>query len=159
MRWWWLAWSWPRSLEFKPTSVEQTLGSLGSTEGFQDSAYLIESTVLFAIQLVRVVLSSLVMQTVFTVFTGPMVGVTFVNGIHEMLNAIIISVYFYFFCFTDDINLALGHRTNNYLVRTSMRLFDDEESFKEIVGSLSFNNPQVIRIPRHNHFGKWVTVA
>ena len=75
-------------------------------------------------------LSNLVMQTVFTVFTGPMVGVTFVNGIHEMLNAIIISVYFYFFCITDDINLALGHRTNNYLVRTSMRLFDDEESFK-----------------------------
>ena len=101
-----------------------------------------------------------VMQTVITVFTGPMVGVIFVNGIHKMLNAIIISVYFYFFfCFTDDINLALGHRTNNYLVRTSMRLFDDEESFKEVVGSLCFNNPQVIRIPRHNHFGKWVTVV
>ena len=47
---------------------------------------------LFAIQLVRIVLTS----------TGPVVGMDLVIGIHEMLNVIIRSFHFYFFCFTDD---------------------------------------------------------
>ena len=43
---------------------------------------------LFAIQLVRIVLTS----------TGPVAGRDLVIGIHEMLNVIIRSVHFYFFC-------------------------------------------------------------
>ena len=51
---------------------------------------------LFAIQLVRIVLTS----------TELVVGMNFVIGIHKMLNVIIRSVYFYFFFFTDDNYLA-----------------------------------------------------
>ena len=51
---------------FKPTSVERTLGSLGSTEGSKIRHIIfiiIESGMtLFAIQLIRVVLSSMVAQ-------------------------------------------------------------------------------------------------
>ena len=43
---------------------------------------------LFAIQLVRIVFTS----------TGPVAGRDLVIGIHEMLNVIIRSVHFYFFC-------------------------------------------------------------
>jgi TRAP-type mannitol/chloroaromatic compound transport system permease small subunit len=54
-------------LEFKPTSVERTLGSLSSTGGSKLRHIIfiiIESGMaLFAIQLVRVVLTSLVAQT------------------------------------------------------------------------------------------------
>ena len=53
--------------------------------------------VLFAIQLVRVVLTSLMMQTVFTDITGPLVGMELVIGIHEMFNVIIKSFLFYIF--------------------------------------------------------------
>ena len=88
-------------LEFKPTSVERTLGSLGSTEGSKLRHVIfiiIESgMVLFAIQLVRVVLTSLMMQTVFTDITGPLVGMELVIGIHEMFNVIIKSFLFYIF--------------------------------------------------------------
>ena len=93
-------------LEFKPTSVERTLGSLGSTEDSKLRHVIfivIESgMVLFAIQLVRVVLTSLMMQTVFTDITGPLVGMELVIGIHEMFNVIIKSFLFYIFSFTDD---------------------------------------------------------
>ena len=88
-------------LEFKPTSVERTLGSLGSTEGSKLRHVIfiiIESgMVLFAIQLVRVVLTSLMMQTVFTDITGPLVGMELVIGIHEMFNVIIKLFLFYIF--------------------------------------------------------------
>ena len=56
---------------------------------------------LFAIQLVRVVITSLVATPV--VQTPPtLIALDFVIGIHKMLNAIIIFVDFYFFCFTDS---------------------------------------------------------
>jgi hypothetical protein len=101
-------------LEFKPTSVEQTLGSLGSTGGSKLRHIIfiiIESGMaLFAIQLIRVVLSILVAQSVLTGLTGPQVGMEIVIVIHQMLNVIIISVHFYFFCFTDDIYLARASR-------------------------------------------------
>jgi hypothetical protein len=55
---------------------------------------------LFAIQLVRVVLSCLELN--------PTTGLAFnlTIGINQMLNVIIISVHFYIFCFTNDIYLA-----------------------------------------------------
>jgi len=109
--------------EFKPTSVERTLGSLGSTEGSKLRHIIfiiIESGMaLFAIQLVRVVLSSLVAQP-WLALSGPLYGMQLIIGIHEMFNGLAPTII---------------------LVRTSMRLsFDDEESFKEVVGSLSFNH-------------------
>ena len=101
-------------LKLKPTSVERTLGSLGSTDSLkiqQIIFIIIESGMaLFAIQLVRVLLTSLVMQTVPTALTGPVVGTELIIGIHEMLNVIIRSVYFYFFCFTNDTYLARASR-------------------------------------------------
>ena len=95
-------------LEFKPTSVERTLGSLSSTGGSKLRHIIfiiIESGMaLFAIQLVRVVLSIVNLQTGSTKFVGPVIGIEFVIGIHEMLNVIIIrSVHFDLFCFTNDI--------------------------------------------------------
>jgi hypothetical protein len=80
-------------LEFKPTSVERTLGSLSSTGGSKLRHVIfiiIESGMaLFAIQLVRVVLQVLVAQTDDTVFTGPWAGMQLVIVIHQMLNVII----------------------------------------------------------------------
>ena len=86
---------------FKPTSVERTLGSLGSTEGSKIRHIIfiiIESGMtLFAIQLIPVVLSSMVAQAVNTAYTGPLpvAGMELVIGIHQILNVIIISVHFY----------------------------------------------------------------
>ena len=95
-------------LEFKPTSVEQTLGSLGSMEGSKLRHIIfiiIESGMtLFAIQLVRVVLAILVMQTDLAMQTGvtrAYIGMQLIIAIHEMFNVIIRSVYFYFFRFND----------------------------------------------------------
>jgi hypothetical protein len=92
-------------LNFKSTSVERTLGSLSSAGGRQLRHIvfiIIESgTALFAIQLVRIVLICLVdsEQNVSNEVTGPLVGMEIVIVIHEMLNVIIRSVHFYFFCF------------------------------------------------------------
>jgi hypothetical protein len=101
-------------LEFKPTSVEQTLGSLSSTGGSKLRHIIfiiIESGMaLFAVQLVRVVLTSLVAQIENTEFTGPAVGMELVIGIHQMLNVTIRSVHLYHFCLTDDIYLARASR-------------------------------------------------
>ena len=60
---------------------------------------------LFAIQLDRVVPTSLwaVQQTDTPAIL--LMALNLVYGIQEMLNVIIRSVYFYFFCFTDDIYL------------------------------------------------------
>ena len=88
---------------FKPTFVERTLGSLGSTEGSKIRHIIfiiIESGMtlqLFAIQLIRVVLSSMVAQAVNTAYTGPLpvAGMELVIGIHQIFNVIIISVHFY----------------------------------------------------------------
>jgi hypothetical protein len=71
-------------LEFKPTSVERTLGSSTGGSKLQHILFIVieSGMALFAIQLVRVVLSCLDLESVFTVI-----------GIHEMLNVI---VHFYF---------------------------------------------------------------
>jgi hypothetical protein len=73
-------------LEFKPTSVERTLGSLNSTGGSKlrhITFIIIESGVaLFAIQLVRVVLGNVDTQTALS-------GQHFVISIHQMLNVTI----------------------------------------------------------------------
>jgi hypothetical protein len=90
-------------LEFKSTSVERTLGSLGSTGGSKLRHIIfiiIESGMaLFAIQLARVVVSILAEQSVLTQagLTGLrlQVGLEIVIVTHQMLNVIIISVHFY----------------------------------------------------------------
>ena len=96
-------------LEVRATSVEQTLGSLSSTRGSKLRHIIfiiIESGMaLFAIQLVRVVITSL-----FELQGGPVpprlvIASDFVISIHQALNVIIIFVYFYYFCFTDDVYL------------------------------------------------------
>jgi hypothetical protein len=105
-------------LEFRPTSVERTLGSLSSTGRFKLRHVIfiiIESGMaLFTIQLVRVVLTTLTRmpQTVSNGITvnGPLIGINLVIGIHQMLNVILRSVHFDFFCFTDDIYLARASR-------------------------------------------------
>jgi hypothetical protein len=100
------------SLEFKPTSVERTLGSFGGGSKLRHLIFIIieSGMALFVIQLVRVVISILADKTPTTVFAGPMVGMELVIPIHQMLNVIIRSVHFYFFCFTDVIYLARASR-------------------------------------------------
>ena len=102
-------------LELKPTSVERSWGSLGSTEGskFRRNIFIIieSGMALCAIQLVRVVLSCLPLQTPSTVFTGPLVGMQLVTGIHQVLNAIIRSAFF--------ISASFGLLMNIYLARAS----------------------------------------
>jgi hypothetical protein len=84
-------------LEFKPTSVEQTLGSLNSTRlsklGHIIFIIMESGMALFAIQLVRVVLTSLDEQ-LGTDVNVLWFGMEFVIGIHEMLNVIIRSDLF-----------------------------------------------------------------
>jgi hypothetical protein len=105
-------------LGLKSTSVERTLGSLSSTGGSKLRHVIfiiIESGMaLFAIQLVRVVLTILLAQTESSGFTGPWVGTELVIPIHQMFNVIIRSVYFYFLCFTDDIYLARASRQQSF---------------------------------------------
>jgi hypothetical protein len=107
-------------LEFKPTSVERTLGSssLGGGSKLRHILFIIieSGMALFAVQLVRIVLTVLVAQ----VQAGPedtqlvpgpvLAGMNLAIGIQEMFNVIIRSVPFYFFCFTDDIYLARASR-------------------------------------------------
>ena len=106
--------------EFMPTSVERTLGSLSSssTEGpkLPHVVFIIieSGMVLFAIQLIRIVFTSLVTHTGFTV-RWLVFGMQFVIGIHEMLNVITWSVRFYFFCLLMTFTW-LGHCTNNYSI-------------------------------------------
>jgi hypothetical protein len=110
-------------LEFKPTSVEQTLGSLNSTGGSKLGHIIfiiIESGMtLFAVQLVRVVLISLAEQQlelgteVSGPTAGPLAGLYLVIGIHEMLNVIIRSLHSTTFVLLMTFTW-LGHRANNY---------------------------------------------
>jgi hypothetical protein len=105
-------------LEFKPTSVEQTLGSLNSTGGPKLGHVIfiiIESGMaLFAVQVVRVVLSSLEAQQLGTEpeVNGLWAGLDLVIGIHEMLNVIIRSVHSTTFVLLMTFTW-LGHRANN----------------------------------------------
>ena len=99
-------------LEVKATSVEQTLGSLSSTRDtkLQHIIFIIieSGMVLFAIQLVRTVFTSLAAlpDPDAEMSTSVNIALNIVIGVHEMLNVIIRSVHFYFFCFTDNIYLA-----------------------------------------------------
>ena len=67
---------------------------------------------LFAIQLVLVVITSLIVLQAMQAPLGLIVVEDFVIVIHQMFNVIIISVHFFFifFCFTDDIYLARASR-------------------------------------------------
>ena len=89
-----------------PTSVERTLGSTGGNKFRHIMFIIIESGMaLLAIQLVRVVMSSIAMQ----VEKGPYFqgAIDIVIVINQMLNVNIIrSIHFYFFCFADNIYLT-----------------------------------------------------
>ena len=87
------------------TSVERTLNSTGGNKFRHIMFIVIESGMaLFAIQLVRVVLLFISMQVELGPFYKAANDIVF--AINEMLNVIIIrSIYFYFFCFSDNIYL------------------------------------------------------
>ena len=92
------------------TSVERTLASLGSTAGTQLRHIIfiiIESGMaLFAIQLVRVVILSLVDNQDGPISLSLVIALDLAVLIHQMLNVIIrICSFFYLLCFTDDIYL------------------------------------------------------
>ena len=97
-------------LEVKANSVEPTLGSLSSNAGDTKLRHIIfiiieSGMALFAIQLVRVVLTS--MPAVQTDESSVYSALQIVISIHEMVNVIIRSVHFYFFFgFSDNIYLA-----------------------------------------------------
>ena len=90
-------------LEVKPTLVERTLGTraTGGTKLQPVIFIIIESGMaLFAIQLVRVVLSCLPLQF------STILAFSLTIGINQMFNVIILSVHFFIFCFTNNIYLA-----------------------------------------------------
>ena len=91
-------------LEVKPTSVEQTLGSLNSTGGPKLRRIIfiiIESGMaLFAIQLVHVVIIILLLLGIPASSTSSLtIALDLVISTHQILNVIIRSVHFYFFFF------------------------------------------------------------
>ena len=98
-------------LEVKATSVERTLGSTGGTKLRHIIFVIIESGMaLFVMQLVRLVLSNIsVSDAQWPVFGA---AYDFVVVTTQMLTVIIMrSIYFYFFCFADNIYLArASHR-------------------------------------------------
>ena len=82
-------------LEVKPTSVERTLGSTRGSKLRHIIFIIIESGMtLFAVQLIRVVLSCLQLRP------STVYAFNFIIGINQMFNVIIRPVHFYFFCFT-----------------------------------------------------------
>ena len=89
-------------LGVKVTSIERQLGSLSSTAGGTKLRHIIfviieSGMALFAIQLVRLVLTGLLARTP---TSGAIeIGLDFAIDIHEMLNVIIRSALFYFFYF------------------------------------------------------------
>ena len=97
-------------LEVKPTSVERTLGPLSSTGGskLRHIIFIITEPgmALFAIQLVRIVVMTLLNPITSMSATRDLIAFDVVVSIHQMFNVIIRSVHFFFFCFTDDIYLA-----------------------------------------------------
>jgi hypothetical protein len=103
-------------LGFKPTSVEKKLGSLNSTGGNKLGHIIfiiIESGMaLFAVQLVRVVVTSLMDQQRKSGVNGPWAALQLVIGMHEMLNVIIRSVHSTTFVLLMTFTW-LGHRADN----------------------------------------------
>ena len=75
------------------TSIERTLGSFSSTEGtkLQHVIFVIieSGMALFAIQLVRVVITSLVEPQAGPIHQGTLIAFNVVISIHQMLNVII----------------------------------------------------------------------
>ena len=111
-----------------------TLDSTGGTKLRHVIFVIIESGVaLFAIQLIRIVLSTIEVSSHSPLYS---IILEYVIVIHEMLNVIIKSVHFYFsFFFTD--NIYQGIIPTIILVRVSMKLsFNDKESLKEAAESL-----------------------
>ena len=101
-----------KAMEFwgvKPTSVQRTVGSSTGGTKFRHIIFvIIESAMaLFAIQLVRVVLSSIPVPPVQVPFIkGVQIIVIFIN---QMLIVIILkSVHIYIFCFADSDNVYLS---------------------------------------------------
>ena len=89
-------------LEYKPRSVERTLGTIEDTKLRHAIFVIIESgMMLFAIQLLRFVLFEQPEES-----ETATIAYILVIGINEMFNVIIIFVHFYFFPSTDNINLA-----------------------------------------------------
>ena len=90
--------------EVKPTSVERTLGARSgySRTKLQHIIFIIieSGMALFAIQLLRVVLSCLPLQTTTVLVFNLTIG------INQMCNVIITFVHFVVFYFTDNIYLA-----------------------------------------------------
>ena len=96
-------------LEVTPTSVERTLGSFSST-GVPKLRHIlfiiIESGMaLFAIQVVRLVISSVVESQLGPTPPSLLIAMSLVITIHQALNVIINLFIFYFFWFTDDVYL------------------------------------------------------
>ena len=105
-------------LEIKPTSVEQTLGSLSSTGGpkLRHIIFLIieSGMALFAIQLVRVVISRVIQSQAGQTPLGLQTALNFTIVTHEMFNVIIRSVHFLLLLFHWwTFTTWLGHHTNN----------------------------------------------
>ena len=89
--------------EVKPTSVERNLGATGgSTSKLRHIIFIIieSGMALFAIQLLRVVLSCVQLNT------STILAFNLTIGINQMFNVIIISVHFYVFCFINIFYLA-----------------------------------------------------
>ena len=97
-------------LEVKPTLTERTLGATGGTKLRHIIFIIIESGMaLFAIQLVRVVLSCLPLQP------STIIAFSLTMGINQMFNVILTSAhytYYYFFFYWITFTW-LGHHTNN----------------------------------------------
>ena len=94
------------------TSVERTLGSTGGTKLRHVIFIIIESAMaLFAIQLVRVVLSILIDQGVLS--HNSQNSLYLIVSIHQMFNVIIRSVHFCFFFVLLITFTCLGNCTNN----------------------------------------------
>ena len=84
-------------LEVNPILVELTLDSTGGAKLRRVIFVIIESGMaLFSIQLIRILFNLLPLGSGVDIMD-------YVIVIHQMFNVIIRSVYFYFFCFTDNI--------------------------------------------------------
>jgi hypothetical protein len=98
-------------LEVKPTLVERPSGGSLATRGTKLRSIIfiiIESGMaLFAIQLVRVVLSCVPLNE------STVLAFNLTIGINQMFNVIIISVYFYTLVLLITFTTRLGHRTDN----------------------------------------------
>ena len=88
-------------LEVKPASVGRDLGETGSTKLRHIVFIIVESGMaLFAVQLVRFVLSCLPLNT------STILAFNLTIGVNQMFNVIIISVHFFVFYFTNNNYLA-----------------------------------------------------